>query len=210
MSSGADRCLLVIATVKLDMPTTRLSILDRLAAADQATWSDFDHTYRPLLRRWLQGTALADADVEDIIQEVMVFVAANLNRFDHNHRTGAFRKWLRGVAVNTARNHLRKQRHETLSSEAVQQRLSELEDDSSRVSLAFEQDCQRALIRQLLQRIERGFTPETMSIFRQYVIDGASVQNTASHHGVSKAAVYVAKSKVMRRLREEWTTASPT
>lgn len=191
------------------MPVTRLSFLDRLASRDQSTWSDFDDTYRPLLHRWLHGNGLSDADVEDLIQEVMLFVASNLDRFDHNHHTGAFRKWLRVVTVNMTRNYLRKRGDQTLSSEELEQRLNDLEDDSSRVSLAFEQDDQRMLVRQLLQRVEPDFSPGTISMFQQYVINGASVQETASSHSVSKAAVYVAKSKVMRRLREEWDATFP-
>jgi hypothetical protein len=41
-------------------------------------------------------------------------------------------------------------------------------------------------------------------MFRQYVLEEASVDETAAAHGVRKAAVYVAKSKVLRRLREDW------
>jgi RNA polymerase sigma-70 factor (ECF subfamily) len=189
------------------MPATRISYLNRLVSEGQSTWNDFDIVYKPLLRRWLQGQAISDADIEDIIQEVMLFVANHLHRFDHNQRTGAFRKWLRSVTVNITRNYLRKQRHETLSSEDLEQRLGELEDDSSRVTLVFEQDYQRTLMKQVLQRIERGFSPKTISMFHQHVLDGASVQETAASHRVSKAAVYVAKSKVMRRLREEWAAA---
>jgi RNA polymerase sigma-70 factor (ECF subfamily) len=183
---------------------TRLSFIGLLGSGDQDAWQDFDAVYAPLLRHWLRQDTLAPNDIDDIVQEVMLFVATNLDRFDHNTRTGAFRKWLRAVTINIARNHLRKLQRESLSHDSLERLLSQLEDPTSRLSIAFEQDYQRALLRQLLQRSEQAFAPATVSMFRQYVLEEASVDETAAAHGVSKAAVYVAKSKVLRRLREDW------
>lgn len=186
------------------MHTTHVTFLALLNSGDETAWQDFDATYKPLLRQWLRNTALRDADVEDLIQEVMLFVSSHLQDFEHNTRTGAFRKWLRSVTVNIARNYLRKHGREEVGKGDFQELLDQLEDASSRVSIAFEQDYQRALLRQLLERVKSGFSAETISMFRQYVLEDASVAETAEAHGVSKAAVYVAKSKVMSRLREEW------
>jgi RNA polymerase sigma-70 factor (ECF subfamily) len=186
------------------MHTTRLTFLDRLSDGNEAAWRDFAAAYKPMLRRWLRHDALNESDMEDLIQEVMLFVATHLEGFSHNTRTGAFRKWLRSVTVNLARNYLRKHQRERAGNGAFMQLLGQLEDDASQLSIAFEQDYQRALLRELLRRIESGFAPETISMFRQYVLEEHSVAETAATHGVTKAAVYVAKSKVMRRLREEW------
>jgi DNA-directed RNA polymerase specialized sigma24 family protein len=83
---------------------TRASFIGLLSSGNQDAWHDFDAVYTPLLRQ----DALAPNDIDDIVQEVMLFVATNLDRFAHNTRTGAFRKWLRAITVNIARNHLRK------------------------------------------------------------------------------------------------------
>lgn len=186
------------------MHTTKITFLGRLSDGNEAAWHDFDAAYKPLLRHWLRNDALSSADVEDLIQEVMLFVATHLDRFEHNTRTGAFRKWLRSVTVNLTRNYLRENRRAQAFPGSLEVLLEQLEDASSRVSVAFEQDYQRALLRQLLRRVELGFSSDTISMFRQYVLEDASVGETAAAHGVTKAAVYVAKSKVMRRLREEW------
>lgn len=186
------------------MQETRATFLGLLHCGDADAWRDFESASKPLLRRWLRSDALSPEDVEDLIQEVMLFVVDHLGEFEHNTRTGAFRKWLRSVAVNIARNHVRKMRRNAAGHEPLALMLDQLEDETSRLSLAFERDYQHALLRQLLRRIEKGFSAETLGIFRQYVLQEASVAETAEAHGVSKAAVYVAKSKVMRRLREAW------
>ncbi len=186
------------------MQETRTTFLGLLHLGDADAWRDFERASKPLLRRWLSGHALSPDDVEDLIQEVMLFVSNHLEEFDHNTRTGAFRKWLRSITVNLARNHVRKMQRNVAGREPLTLMLNQLEDESSRLSLAFERDYQHALLRQLLRRVEKEFSADTISIFQQYVLREASVSETAETHGVSKAAVYVAKSKVMRRLRETW------
>lgn len=186
------------------MQATRHTFIGRLGEGDEDAWTDFDAVYKPLLRHWLRDRMCHENDLEDLIQDVMLFVATHLKRFDHNTRTGAFRKWLREVTVNTARNHLRKQGREIRPTESLQRLIEGLQDDASRVSIAFEQDCQKRLLRQVLRRVERHFTRQTISIFRQYALDEASATDTAEAHGVTTAAVYMAKSKVLCRLREEW------
>lgn len=183
---------------------TRISFLQRLVVGDPGSWQDFDAAYKPLLRHWLRNQSLDSAHTEDLIQEVMLFVAANLQDFQHNTRTGAFRKWLRSVTVNIARNYVRKHQRGSAELEDIHDLLEQLADADSSVSQAFEWDCQKALLHQLLRRSARGFSAETMSIFRQHVLEGAGVAETAEAHGVSKAAVYIAKSRVLQRLREEW------
>lgn len=183
---------------------THLSFLARLINGDETTWRDFDAVYKPLLRHWLKNPALSNADIEDLTQEVLLFVSEHLNTFEHNTRIGAFRKWLRLCTVNISRNYLRKIQRDAPELKNLQTLLSELEDPNSGVSLAFERDYQKALLHQLLRRSAIAFSPETMSIFRQCVLEGADVQETALAHGVSKAAVYIAKSRVLKQLREEW------
>jgi len=192
------------AMCNTDRGPTRVSFLQRLVAGDAASWQDFDAAYKPLLRHWLRNHGLGSADTEDLIQEVMLFVAGNLGNFQHNTRTGAFRKWLRSVTVNIARNFLRKRQREADGLAGLYALLTQLEDADSGLSRAFEGDYRRNLLHQLLRRSARGFSAETMSMFRQHVLEGADAARTAEAHGVSRAAVYIAKSRVLGRLREEW------
>lgn len=186
------------------MNTTRISFLQRLVEGDEPSWRDFNAAYKPLLRHWLRNKALSNTDVEDLVQEVMLFTAKNLQEFDHNTRTGAFRKWLRTVTVNIARNYLRKIQRNDPGLEDLHTFLEQLEDPNSDVSQAFERDYQRALLKQLLEHCAKAFTPETMSIFQHYVLEGKSVEEVAAAHGVSTVSVYAAKSRVLKKLRTEW------
>lgn len=182
---------------------TRLTLLKRLSDGDELAWTDFDALYRPMLRRWLKNNLLSEADVEDLIQEVLLYVMHNIADFQHNTRTGAFRKWLRLSTVNIARNYMRRHaKEQLLSASAFAAVLDGLEDPDSSVSRAFDLDHRRRLLRYLLDEVSGYFEPKTLEIFRAHVLEEATVPETAARHGVTNAAVYVAKSRVLRRLRE--------
>jgi len=183
---------------------TRLTLLARVCGDDQHAWAEFDAVYRPLLRKWLRADPLNEADVEDVVQEVLVFVMHNLPGFDHNLRIGAFRRWLRLSTVNIARNYLRKHARETpYPDPELGSLLAGLEDSDSSVSRAFDLDLRRAFLGCLLNEVAGRFQRQTMDLFRTYVLEQASVEETAARHGVSKAAVYIAKSRVLAALREQ-------
>ena len=186
------------------MPSTHISLLNRLGEKDETSWKAFAEIYIPLLRNWLKCHALTPADVEDLVQEVMIIVMNDIAQFEHNQRTGAFRKWLRLVTVNTARTYLRKL-HKTDAPEFRElfERLDELEDSSSRLTRMFELEKRRALLRYLLDQVNKEFRPVTMAIFESHVLDELSVADTAARHRVSKTAVYSAKAHVLKRMREK-------
>jgi RNA polymerase sigma-70 factor (ECF subfamily) len=51
--------------------------------------------------------------------------------------------------------------------------------------------------------VEKNFEPMTVQAFRRLALDGASGADVAQELGLSVAAVYVAKSRVLARIREE-------
>ena len=181
---------------------TRISYLQQLHNGDTRVWRHFAAAIKPLLRRWLSQYALKSEDVEDIVQEVLLFTANNIGQFEHNGRLGAFRKWLRSVTVNITRNHLRKIQREAWGVRELP--LEELDDASSRASIALERDYQKALLNALLKQVETQFSAQTISIFYHHVLQESDAAETAQRHNCSKTAVYVAKSKVLRCLRETW------
>jgi DNA-directed RNA polymerase specialized sigma24 family protein len=86
------------------MSETSASLLERLrqqpAAAD---WQRLLDLYEPLLRGWLRRHDLQASDADDVVQEVLGVVVRELPHFEHNHRPGAFRSWLRTITVHCLR-----------------------------------------------------------------------------------------------------------
>ncbi len=186
------------------MHTTRLSLLLRLDLSDPIAWKEFDSLYRPMLLRWLRNYTPKVADAEDLVQEIMLFIAQNISSFEHNRRIGAFRKWLRTCAVNIGRNYLRKHHYqgqvEWVSLSAL---LDQWEQPDTAASEALEQACRETLISHLMEKIAPCFEAKTMEIFRQFALEERPLKEVMERCQVSQAAVYTTKSRVMRRLREE-------
>jgi hypothetical protein len=73
------------------MAETSLSLLERLRLQpDAASWQRLVDLYTPLIRGWLRRHAVteADADADDLTQDVMAVVVQELPHFQHNHRLG--------------------------------------------------------------------------------------------------------------------------
>lgn len=185
------------------MHTTRISLIQRLAGGEEKAWNELDEIYRPLVTKWLTANKLAKEDVDDLVQELMLVLHRELPRFEHNGRTGAFRKWLRQTTSNLSRNHLRKRKSRGAGVPEVQEMLTQLADSSSAVAQAFDREHDQYVIRMLLRNAHSVFEPITMQVFQVHVIDGIPAAETAKSLNVSVATVHTAKSRVLRRLRQE-------
>ena len=93
------------------MLSTSHSLLERLRdRGDPRAWRCLVEVYEPWLRGWLSRHDLQPADVEDVLQEILLVVNQKLPEFDHNGNRGAFRKWLRCILANQVRAFLRQDR----------------------------------------------------------------------------------------------------
>lgn len=94
------------------MFATSHSLLERLQdRTDHQAWQRLLAIYEPWLRGWLSRHQLQPADVEDLLQEILLVVSEKLPQFVHNGQPGAFRTWLRTILTNRVCHFLRGQRH---------------------------------------------------------------------------------------------------
>jgi RNA polymerase sigma factor (sigma-70 family) len=188
------------------MSQTPVSLLDRLRLQPEpAAWQRLVDLYAPLIRRWLRRHALPDADVDDLAQDVLAVVVRKLPSFEHNQRPGAFRSWLRAVMANCLRDFWRARRARPVATgdSDFLRLLDQLEDPASGLSRQWDEEHDRHVVQRLLEMIEPDFEPTTWQAFRRVVRDGARPAAVAAELGVSVNAVLLAKSRVLRRLRQE-------
>lgn len=187
------------------MDNTRQSLLILAQGGDETAWVRFADLYRPLIVGWLRQHALQPHDVEDLAQEVLLAVVRNLPHFCHNGKPGAFRRWLRTITVNRTKDFWKSRAARTVAvgdSHAFDV-LQQLEADDSELSRQWDEEHDRYVLRCLLDLMELKFEPSTVQAFRRLVLDGASAEEVARELNTSVGAVYVAKSRVMRSIREE-------
>jgi RNA polymerase sigma-70 factor (ECF subfamily) len=186
------------------VPTTSASLLDRLRAGrDDAAWERLVRVYEPFIRRRLSDPALAP-HVDDLTQDVLAVLVRELPKFDRR-RVGSFRAWMRTVTVNRAREHLRNHagRPAAEGGTSAGDRLAQLADPASGLSRQWDAEHDRHVAQKLLDLIEPEFSPQMWAAFRRQVVDGEKAAAVAAALGTTVNAVLLAKSRVLRRLRDE-------
>jgi RNA polymerase sigma-70 factor (ECF subfamily) len=187
------------------MEDTRLSLLARAVGGSEEAWDRLCALYRPLILDWLRRHGLRPEDCEDLAQEILVAVVKGLPEFSHTGNRGAFRAWMRTITVNRTRNFwkARSGREAASGDSGLLRMLNDLEDPDSALSRVWDQQHDEYVIRCLLDMVELEFEPKTVLAFRRLAIDGASGEEVARELSTSVAAVYVAKTRVLKRIRAE-------
>jgi RNA polymerase sigma factor (sigma-70 family) len=186
--------------------TTSFSLLERASSSqDTDAWNRLVAVYAPLMRRWLRSYGVQEADAEDLIQEVLSVVLAELPSFQHNERTGAFRNWLRRILVNRLRGFWRRRNLEPSvpGTTSFAERLAELEDDNSNASRIWNAEHDRHVLSQLIAEVRPRVLDKTWEAFRRQVLEGERADVVAAQLDMPVNSVYVARSRVLSILRRE-------
>lgn len=179
--------------------TTRKTLLLRARGGEPDSWRELVRMYSPFIRTQLRRAKLPEDDLDDLTQDILLQLHRKISQFDHNGRTGAFRRWLRVVTLNRARAYLRARPNVARVS------MSEIEplaDDRSVASLDFERDYNRHVIGTLVSRLSSEFSESTIDSFTGYVLQQRDPKEVSATLGVSLQSVYIAKSRVLKRLRQ--------
>jgi RNA polymerase sigma-70 factor (ECF subfamily) len=180
--------------------STEPSLLERLRQAnDGAAWSEFVHLYTPLLYGWARRAGLSEDETADLLQDVFATLLRELPRFEYQPDK-SFRGWMRTILLNRWRTLQRRRSPRPVPSEQLDELPGVGDPD-----LPGEAEERRELVRRALALIEGEFTPATWQAFRQVVVLERSPGEVAAELGLSVNAVYLARSRVLRRLREHLT-----
>lgn len=188
------------------MSVTSATLLARLRDShDQDAWNRLNDLYGPLIRSWAMRLGVRGSDADDLMQEVMTVVVRRFPEFVHPDRPGAFRGWLRAIAANCARDAWRAKRVAPKAPGGTDfgSYLARLEDPADDLSREWDREHDVYVTRRLLERIKVDFEAKTWELFQQFVLDGKPAEQVAAACGTSPNAVYIAKSRVLARLREE-------
>jgi len=185
----------------IDEPKTRMSLLLRLRdPRDTQAWGNFVELYAPLVYRQARRTGLQDADAADITQEVFRVVAATINQFEYDTRRGEFRGWLYRVTQNKIRDAAARRQTTGSGDTAVHDLLAEqaavtTPDD-------WNEEFRKSLLAWGYEQVRGRCETETWKAFWLTAVEGLSGAEVAAQLGISVGAVYVAKSRVLVRLKE--------
>jgi RNA polymerase sigma-70 factor (ECF subfamily) len=178
---------------------TPVSLLERLRRpAEHAAWARFVRLYTPLLFYWARRSGCPEADAADLVQEVFALLVRKLPEFSYDPARG-FRPWLRTVAHNCWRN-LHRRARLPLAADAPD--LDELAAPEP-ADPFWETEYRRHLVRRALELMQAEFQANTWKACWLCVVAGRPPAAVAAELGMSVGAVYMARSRVLSRLRRE-------
>lgn len=182
------------------MNTTSPSLLERLRRpGDEEAWPRFVQLYTPLLHHWARRLGLPDQDTADLVQEVLTRLVQQLPHFTYDHRR-RFRGWLWTITLNVWR--LQRRRRQAIPKTLDVNDVSEAVVPDGVEELT-EAEYRQYLTGRALRLMQAEFQPTTWKAFWACVAVGRPAADVGAELGLSVAAVYAAKSRVLRRLREE-------
>ena len=188
------------------IPETRESLILRLpSAADADAWHEFVSIYEPFVYRFALRGGLQDADARELVQNVLLAVARAIGRWRCDKTVGKFRTWLFRIARNQLidiSGRLKRQ----ITSVGGTSMVGLLEQtpqfdgwDEDEVKLAH----RRELFQWAVNRVKGSVKQPTWQAFWLTTIENQSVDSAARTLQLSTGAVYIARSRVFARLREE-------
>jgi RNA polymerase sigma-70 factor (ECF subfamily) len=183
---------------------TPLSLLERLRADDAVAWRRLIELYRPLVLFWCARGGMSTEDAEDVAQGVFAAAVTGLGSFRRDRPGDSFRGLLRAVTRNQILLHYRRNRRQVhatggsdawRSLQAVAER-PDVEDDGEKAEVG-------QVYRRAVEQVRTEFEDRTWQAFWFVAIEGRAPANLIETLGMSPAAIRQAKSRVLRRLKQE-------
>lgn len=175
-------------------PATSASLLVRVRdSADADAWATFERVYGPLIRRSCLRRGLQPADAADVSQEVLARVAGAIRGFEYAPARGRFRAWLGTVTANEVKTfRTRAGRHPAGT-----------ETDPADPDPAWDAEFTAHVLAEAMARVRGEFEPATWAAFEAAWVRREPPAAVAAALGIAVHAVYVNKSRVLKRLEAE-------
>jgi RNA polymerase sigma-70 factor (ECF subfamily) len=189
-----------------EWPSTRPSLLVRLRdPRDERAWAEFLEIYTPLVYRLARQKGLQDADADDLAQEVFRAVAGAIDRWNPDPGRGSFRGWLFRIARNLLVNLLARQGRQPRGTGDVEiaRLLEEQPAPSGEASSLFALEYRRQLFHWAAEQVRAEVQPSTWDAFWRTGVREETPKDVAESLAMTVGAVYVAKNRVMAKIRQK-------
>jgi RNA polymerase sigma-70 factor (ECF subfamily) len=178
---------------------TPVSLLERLRGpADPVAWERFVRLYTPLIYAWGRRAGLQPADAADLVQDVLTILVRKLTEFTYD-KDRSFRGWLRLVTLNKWRDRGRRRAARPAEADGDQLEAIAAPAEDSFAEVEYRQ----LLVARALELMQAEFQPATWKACWELVVNSRPAADVAHELGLSENAVYLAKGRVLRRLRRE-------
>lgn len=171
--------------------------------SNRAAWDRFEHLYRPVIFRIARARGLQHADASDLVQQVLMSVAASIDRYEQRTGEIRFRNWLSRVTRNAILKALMRQPRDQAIGGSVILDLDAQESMSDpRTDALIRLEYRRELFQRAAERVRAEVSDGIWLAFELTALQSLSIEQAASQLSRSTGSIYAARSRVMRRLRD--------
>jgi RNA polymerase sigma factor (sigma-70 family) len=190
-------------------PTTHLSLMLRLREpGDQQAWREFVSIYEPLVLRLMRQRGLQEVDARDVTQQVIMAISQAVDRWEPDGREASFRRWLFTIARNLSLKFVQRGRVPHASAQKgvggtdMLEILDKLQEPEHRTTVEFDNEYRNEVFRWAAERVRGEFRETTWQAFWRTCVLNEPISSVADLIGMSVGNVYVARSRVLGRLRQ--------
>jgi RNA polymerase sigma-70 factor (ECF subfamily) len=191
----------------LDAPPTSASLLVRIRdGRDQEAWRQFVRLYAPVVYGFARKRGLQDADAADVMQDVLRSVSGAAARLNYDPARGSFRGWLYTVARNKIFNFLdagRTRLGRGSGDSGVREKLEAQPEPEWDLAASWDEEYERNLAAVAMRRVQGEVQEATWQAFWGTAVEGRSAREVGEALGMTAGAVYVARSRVLARIKDE-------
>jgi RNA polymerase sigma-70 factor (ECF subfamily) len=179
---------------------THATLLERLRdGADPMAWEDFRRYWR-LIYSFARRRGCSEQTADDILQDVMLTAFQQRDVFHYDPARGRFRDWLATVVRNVVAQHRRRPSQRVRGRGAAE--LAQAEDETAAPDGVWEAAFEESLLAALLDAVRQEVSPETYQAFELLALGEFPGAEVAAMTGLSRNAVYLARRRVLARLKE--------
>ena len=182
------------------------SLLERLKVKSPEAWRRLIYLFGPLVYQRCRQNGLQPADASDVFQDVFRAVATDIGSFRRDRPGDTFRGWLWTITRNKLADFWDGQQKHPQGrggSDALKKLESLAAGDPVEVGQPSDPGTPGSLYQRALRLVQDEFEGQTWKAFWRVSVDGCSPADVADELGMSVNAVYIAKTRVLRRLRQE-------
>jgi len=183
-------------------PPTPVSLLVRLRdQEDDVAWEEFAELYTPLILAYARHHGFAESDARDVTQEVLLKVVRAMGSFDYKSDIGRFSGWLLTITRNQMRQALRDAPNDRGSGRTTILQMLRSAPEGVVDESIWNRTHRLRLLHWAAEKVRADFQETTWLAFQRAALEGESPTSVASGLGISVGAVYIAKSRVLARVR---------
>lgn len=187
-----------------DFPETNHSLIARVQdPSDGASWTEFLGIYQPVVYRMARKRQLQEADALDVVQQVFLSISKSIERWEPGVGQPPFRAWLTTIARNAITKALTRRPRDqaTGTTSAADLLASQPEPEATASEILAE--ARKEIVRWATEQIRAEFSDEIWKLFQLTAIDGVPIADVAQSSGRSVGSIYVARFRVVTRLKEK-------